>query len=80
MRDEFLIVDKHGQKVRVYGEIIRYNNDSTQGLLNFIIFRAYIADMEQDIPVWNHKVYQPNPKLAKGDGPIHLFRKFASQF
>jgi len=36
--------------------------------------------VEQDIPIWNHKHYQPNPILCDGDGPIAQFRKWFSQF
>lgn len=36
--------------------------------------------VEQDIPIWNHKHYQPNPVLCDGDGPIAQFRKWFSQF
>jgi 3-ketosteroid 9alpha-monooxygenase subunit A len=33
-----------------------------------------------DIPIWNHKVYKENPILCDGDGPIHQYRKWFSQF
>jgi phenylpropionate dioxygenase-like ring-hydroxylating dioxygenase large terminal subunit len=36
--------------------------------------------VEQDIPIWNHKVYQPQPILCDGDGPIAQFRRWFSQF
>lgn len=36
--------------------------------------------VEQDIPIWNHKHYQPNPILCDGDGPIAQYRKWFSQF
>ena len=36
--------------------------------------------VEQDIPIWQHKIYQPNPILCDGDGPIAQFRRWFSQF
>lgn len=36
--------------------------------------------VEQDIPIWNHKVYRSNPILCDGDGPIAQYRKWFSQF
>lgn len=34
----------------------------------------------QDIPIWEHKRYNAQPVLVKGDGQIAEFRKWASQF
>lgn len=36
--------------------------------------------VEQDIPIWNHKKYQEKPILCDGDGPIMQYRKWFSQF
>jgi phenylpropionate dioxygenase-like ring-hydroxylating dioxygenase large terminal subunit len=36
--------------------------------------------LEQDIPIWEHKTYFERPVLCDGDGPIGLFRKWARQF
>jgi hypothetical protein len=36
--------------------------------------------LEQDIPIWEHKVYFDRPVLCDGDGPIGLFRKWSRQF
>jgi len=46
--------------------------------------KAFIKEvsrqLEQDIPIWEHKVYLDRPVLCDGDGPIGLFRKWARQF
>jgi 3-ketosteroid 9alpha-monooxygenase subunit A len=46
--------------------------------------RAFIGEvsrqLEQDIPIWEHKVYWDHPVLCDGDGPIGLFRKWSRQF
>jgi hypothetical protein len=44
-------------------------------------FMAEVArQMEQDIPVWENKIYISPPVLCDGDGPIGMFRKWAKQF
>ena len=46
--------------------------------------KAFIAEvsrqLEQDIPVWENKVFVHPPMLCEGDGPIPLFRKWLQQF
>ncbi|MFT2020248.1 aromatic ring-hydroxylating oxygenase subunit alpha [Streptomyces sp. 796.1] len=48
------------------------------------IARAYVwaawRDTSEDVPIWEHKIYLDRPRLAKGDGPIMPFRRWASQF
>ena len=36
--------------------------------------------LEQDIPIWEHKTQWERPVLCDGDGPIGLFRKWSRQF
>jgi len=38
------------------------------------------SQVEQDIPIWDNKIYQPAPRLCDGDGPIAEFRKWFRQF
>jgi nitrite reductase/ring-hydroxylating ferredoxin subunit len=38
------------------------------------------AQAEEDIPIWEHKMYRAQPRLCAGDGPIMAFRKWARQF
>jgi len=48
------------------------------------IGKAFVAEverqLEQDIPIWENKVFLPRPVLCDGDGPIGLFRTWARQF
>jgi phenylpropionate dioxygenase-like ring-hydroxylating dioxygenase large terminal subunit len=48
------------------------------------IGKAFMAEisrqLEQDIPIWEHKTYIDRPLLVKGDGPIGPFRAWAKQF
>jgi len=46
--------------------------------------KAFMAEvsrqLEQDIPVWENKIFIDPPILCDGDGPIGPFRKWAKQF
>jgi phenylpropionate dioxygenase-like ring-hydroxylating dioxygenase large terminal subunit len=46
--------------------------------------KAFMAEigrqLEQDIPIWENKVYIDPPILCDGDGPIGPFRAWAKQF
>ena len=41
---------------------------------------AVIRELEQDIPIWENKIYISPPVLCDGDGPIGIFRKWVKQF
>lgn len=45
---------------------------------------AIVADicrqLEEDIPIWEHKAYMARPVLCDGDGPIGAFRRWCRQF
>ena len=53
-------------------------------LLNQIIskqlIRGYKRDVRDDFKIWEHKKYLSRTPLAKGDGPIGLYRRWAKQF
>lgn len=46
--------------------------------------KAFMAEvsrqLEQDIPIWENKIYVDPPILCDGDGPIGQFRAWARQF
>lgn len=42
--------------------------------------REIVRQVEQDIPIWEHKVYVEQPILCDGDGPIAKYRKWFQQF
>ncbi len=39
-----------------------------------------IEAVQPDIPIWENKVYRPEPPLCDGDGPVAGFRRWALQF
>lgn len=44
-------------------------------------FRQEICrQVEQDIPIWENKIYLPRPTLCDGDGPVGVFRRWCKQF
>lgn len=45
-----------------------------------LLFAGFVADVEQDVPIWEHKRYLERPALAEGDGPIGAYRSWARQF
>jgi nitrite reductase/ring-hydroxylating ferredoxin subunit len=55
------------------------DKDVTQGVGKAFI-REVTRQLEQDIPIWEHKRYFDRPVLCDGDGPIGVFRRWASQF
>jgi phenylpropionate dioxygenase-like ring-hydroxylating dioxygenase large terminal subunit len=36
--------------------------------------------IDQDVPIWENKVYRDRPGLCEGDGPIMQYRRWAAQF
>lgn len=44
------------------------------------ILAAMREGVKDDIPIWEEKVYQPDPVLCDGDGPIARNRKWFEQF
>jgi hypothetical protein len=41
--------------------------------------RDFCTQIEQDIPIWEAKVYRDRPQLARGEGAITEFRSWAKQ-
>jgi 3-ketosteroid 9alpha-monooxygenase subunit A len=46
--------------------------------------RAFVesvtSEVQQDIPIWEHKRYLPAPALASSEKPIAEWRRWFSQF
>lgn len=50
------------------------------GLAPALFARAAAADTQRDAAIWAHSRFVAHPRLAKGDGPIMPFRRWARQF
>lgn len=48
--------------------------------LSRLFLSMYKHDVAQDFELWRHKRYVAQPLLAKGDGPVGLYRKWTRQF
>jgi nitrite reductase/ring-hydroxylating ferredoxin subunit len=44
------------------------------------IIANIVKQLDEDIPIWEHKVYREQPLLCDGDGPIPAFRRWMRQF
>lgn len=49
-------------------------------VLTNLLSPAFRRDLARDFPIWEHKVYVEQPRLAKGDGPLPAFRRWTQQF
>lgn len=48
--------------------------------LHELFYRAYCEDFAKDFPIWENKRYLTRPLLAKGDGPVGIYRRWCRQF
>ena len=44
------------------------------------VLKSLLIQFERDIPIWNNKVFLPNPLVVKQDGAIPQFRRWYSKF
>jgi nitrite reductase/ring-hydroxylating ferredoxin subunit len=44
------------------------------------LVQEIIDQVNDDVPIWEHKVIKDPPMLARGDGPIMAFRRWTQQF
>ena len=49
-------------------------------IVSRLVAREFQADAQTDFPIWENKAYVHPPRLAEGDGPIGVYRKWARQF
>jgi len=74
----FLPIDE--ERVVVYS----YYAMRRKGLLTLPLLRLAMRDgghtIDQDVPIWENKLFRARPRLSDADGPIMQFRKWAQQF
>ncbi len=56
------------------------NASAEQKAIANMVIASIAYQAEQDIPIWENKVYLESPVLCDGDGPIHQHRKWFRQF
>ena len=55
-------------------------DDRERRVLTRLQIRDMMRQSDEDIAIWRHKIYLDRPVLARGDGPIHQWRRWAAQF
>lgn len=50
------------------------------GAVGEAFMREVRRQIEEDVPIWENKIYVERPLLVDGDGPIGIFRSWARQF
>lgn len=68
-----------GETVETRFAFTQNKTDANTGVAAAVV-KEVVRQMDQDIPIWEHKRYLPQPMLCDGDGPIPAYRKWASQF
>lgn len=58
---------------------VQHEADAKSAVASAVVAEV-VRQMEQDIPIWEHKRYLAKPMLCDGDGPIPAYRRWASQF
>lgn len=73
-------IDQEKVHVRFAFTQPKVNGEVKKGGVNAAIIQNIVGQLEEDAPIWEHKIYRPLPVLCDGDGPIAKFRKWYSQF
>jgi phenylpropionate dioxygenase-like ring-hydroxylating dioxygenase large terminal subunit len=73
-------VDEEHVDVRFAFHLKKWPDKDVTKTVGKAFVREVTRQLEQDIPIWEHKTYFDRPVLCDGDGPIGLFRKWARQF
>ena len=73
-------VDTEHVEVRYGFTQKKIDGKAPEGGVGPALIQNICFQMGQDIPIWEHKIYQPRPMLCDGDGPIAEFRRWCEQF
>ncbi len=49
-------------------------------VLRNTVLKAFSFEVEEDIPIWNRKVYREEPALTPEDEPVAVYRRWVRQF
>ena len=58
----------------------KFSTDEVMSHVGAAFVKEISRQLEQDAPVWEHKIYLERPLICDGDGPIGPFRRWAAQF
>lgn len=57
-----------------------YAEPSIPRVLVEYVVGSWVTQWRQDVTIWQTKRYKQRPMLVKGDGPVHLMRRWYSRF
>jgi phenylpropionate dioxygenase-like ring-hydroxylating dioxygenase large terminal subunit len=58
----------------------RVDGEDPKGGVAAAIIRDIVTQTNEDIPIWENKIYRERPLLCDGDGPIAQYRRWCQQF
>ena len=73
-------IDEEQVDVRFAFLIRRVSDRGTTETIAALYVAEIERQLEQDIPIWENKIYIKPPILSDGDGPIGKYRKWCRQF
>ncbi len=73
-------IDEDTVQVRFTTLVKRIKNDEISRRVLLATNSETIRLFDQDIAIWEAKIYRPRPDLAQGDGDFMKYRRWASQF
>lgn len=68
----------HSYRVRLRGDTPEEREQVRR--VGDALIRDLVRQEEEDIVIFDHKIYQPRPRLSPADGPIGRFRDWAARF
>jgi 3-ketosteroid 9alpha-monooxygenase subunit A len=73
-------IDEEYVELRFNFTIRKMVNEGVTSTVGAAFQREVCRQLEQDIPIWENKIFIHPPVLVDGDGPIGLFRRWCKQF
>jgi len=73
-------IDDEYIELRFNFTIRKLVNEGVTSTVGAAFQREICRQVEQDIPIWENKIYIHPPVLVDGDGPIGMFRRWCKQF
>lgn len=73
-------IDDEYLDMRLLHSIRKTGNEAMDAMIEQNYYHTFKTAVDQDIVVWENKVYLTRPLLCEGDGPIATFRKWSRQF
>lgn len=72
---------RNGQiHMRIASAVQKYRSRALTEVMHRVSLQGLNDEVETDRAFWESKRYVERPVLAKGDGPIHTYRKWTKQF